>query len=287
MATYRSLANLATQTQEALFPALIDVLKVQDEALDMLIADALVTDRLTIKFARAADEGTAGYVACDDAITTSATSANSVSYDLRTINKSFSVCLPGQDLGASFVDPTEIEMQSAMKAIGKLIGDDAINGVYASNEIAGLNEQVVTTVAAASASDLLPKLDEAYDVTLSRGNLAWIMAPAAARAVELDLRSAAGGLTYDVLAGTTRNVPQYRGIPIVRSAWVPANTGYLVDREQFKLVFGASENAGAGIFNFADAGVMESRLRKIMHVYVNVQAALFNTQGATKITGLV
>ena len=45
MATFRSLSNLALQSQEKLFPALIDVLKVNDESIDMLIADALVTGR--------------------------------------------------------------------------------------------------------------------------------------------------------------------------------------------------------------------------------------------------
>jgi hypothetical protein len=287
MASYQSLTELKNYTQEQLFPQLINVLKVNDEFVDMLIADALVTDRLTIKFNRTASEGTAAYVGCDDAVTVSAVSGNSYSYDLKTINKSFSVCLPGKDQGSTFVDPTQVEMNGALTAISKIIGSDAISGLYGSGQLSGLNEQVVSTVAAASASDLIPFLDEAYDATLSRENLAFIMNPAAARAVEKDLRAAAGGLTYGELSGTTRTVSAYRGIPIVRSANVGAGIGYLVDRSQFKLFFGQGEGAIGSIFNVADAGTMETRLRKLMHIYVNAQTVLFNTQGATKITGLV
>jgi len=288
MAEYRTLTNLKDQTQEKLFPLLIDSMKINDEYVDMLIADALVTDRLTLKFSRLASAGTAAYKGCDDSVAVTAVSSNAVSRDLVVIDKSFSVCLAGQDLAASFVDPTEVEMKGAIKAISEFIGDDAINGVYASGEIGGMNEQVITTVAAASASDLLPFLDESYDATLSRGNLAWVMHPAAARAVEKDIREAAGGLQYGELTGTARNVSYYRGIPIVRSAWAPAGTGYLVDRNQFKLVFGQSQNAVGGIFNLVDTGgSMEGKLRKLYHMYVSAQTALFDTQGLTKITGLV
>lgn len=288
MAEYRTISELKNSTQDQLFPALIDQLKVNDEFVDMLIAEGLATDRFTIKGNRLASEGAASYVGCNDSITPTAVSGNAFSYDLVTINKSFSVCLPGRDQGSTFIDPTEVELKGALSAISKVIGDDAINGVYGSGELAGLDAQVAVTVAAASAADLLPALDEAYDACLSRANLAFVFNPAAARAVEKDMRAAAGGMQYGELTGTARNVSMYRNIPIVRSAWAPANTGYLIDRNEFKLFFGTGEDAIGGIFNLVDTGkAMEGKLRKLWHAYVNVQTVLFNQQGAVKITGVV
>lgn len=288
MAQYQSIADLKNSTQDQLFAELINSIKVNDEFVDMLVSSAFATDRFTLKGNRMVSTGLAGYSDCDTSLVPTAVSGAPFSYDLRTITKSFSVCLPGKDLGSTFVDPAETELKGALKAISEIIGDDAINGVYGSGEMAGLDGQVTSTVAAASAADLLPALDEAYDSVLSRTDLAFIMNPAAARAVEKDIRGAAGGLTYGELAGTARNVSMYRGIPLVRSANVAANTGYLVDRSQFKLFFGTGENAVGGIINLVDTGAsMETKLRKLWHAYVNVQTVLFDTQGAVKITGLV
>jgi hypothetical protein len=285
MAQFRTLAELASTTQDELLPGLYDITKKNDEFSGMLFADAVLTDRPAVEINRMLDKGAAEYVGCDDSITPVAISGSGYNFPLYTINRSFDACIKGQNLYSSFTDVVGAELEGAIKALAEKIGTEGMkgNGVSA---ISGLETQTTNSFAI-SGGDILGGLDRAYDETLSRGNLVFVGAPAAVRAIVAELRSTAGGLQYADLAGTGFRVPSYLGIPIVRNYNATAGKVTLVDRDAFKLFVGQSQdNSVGGIFNMVAVGALETKLRKRWHIYGNFATVLLDTQAATSITAV-
>lgn len=288
MAAFRSLASLADTTQDELLPGIIDSLLKNDEFTAAMVANAAVTDRPTVKGNRLTSTGTAAYVGADDAITPEAIETSPFSYDLLTLNRSFSVAVTGQNVYSSFTDVTAAEVEGAIKGIGEKIANDAMVGTTIGGTLSGLEEQCTNTFAISGAGFDLVDTDRLYDEVLSRGSrMAYVGKPGVIRTVLKKLRSA-GGITYDVLAGTQLRVPNYLGIPLLRNQWAPDETLFLVNLEEFKLWVGESEDMNVGgVFSLLPVGAMEARLRKLWHMYVNVAAVLHNTQGAAALIGVV
>lgn len=287
MATYRSLTDLAETTQDEMLPNLINILKMNDELTSVLISNAGVTDRPTIKGNRLVDEGAASYVNCDSTITPVAVSGSPFSYDLFWLNRSFDVCINGQNLYSSFTDVTATELEGALSAMRKQIAADAMTG-NGTTAPAGLETQITNSFAVATSGDFdLGDMDRMYDEVLSRNQLYYVGAPATVRAVVAEMRSA-GTLDYQTLAGTELRVPSYLGIPVLRNANASAGELHLFDASQFKVIFGESEDANiGGIFSMVPVGVLETALKKRWHLYCNWLAVLLDTQAAVTLTGVV
>ena len=281
MATYRSLSDLANTTQDELLVGIIDALKKNDEFTAALVSMAEVTDRPTIKGNRLASAGTPVYADCDTTITSEAISASPFSYDLMTLVRQFDCCTTGQNLYGSFTNVVASELEGALKSLSEKIADDAMAG-NGTTEIAGLETQITNSFNRAGASLDLSDVDRLFDEVLSRGpNMVMVGAPATVRTVLAEIRSEAGGLTYDTLAGTAMKVPTYLGVPVLRNQFATANYLHLVNMDDFKLYFGESEDANVGgIFSLQDIGALESKLAKRWRVYAHLASVLKNTQGA-------
>lgn len=283
MAEFRSLADLANTTQDELLVGIIDVLKKNDEWSAALIGNAVVTDRPSIKGNRLADAGGADYIDCNTTITSEAISASPFTYDLQTILRQFDVCVTGQNLYSSFTDVVGSELNGALKAISEKIAEDAMIG-NGTTAIAGLSNEVTNAFGTAGASLDVGDLDRLYDEVLSRENLVYVGAPAAIRAALAEIRSEAGGLDYGTLAGTELRVPQYLGIPMVRTQFAPDDKIYLVDMNQFRLFVGESVDANiGGVFSLVDVGVVQNKHARRWRVYGQFASVLLDTQGAAEL----
>lgn len=289
MAQFRSLADLANTTQDELLPGIINGLKQKDEFTSVLIGNAAVTDRPTIKGNRKVTDVTAGYVGCDDSITPSALSAVPFSYDLETFGASFDACIKGQNLYSSFTDVVMSELDSALQSISYLIADDAMNGT-GSGEIAGFETQVASTVAQAvtgAGNFDLSDLDALMDLVRTSGPKVFVGAPATVNVVIKELRAAAGGTDTVQVQGTDLLRPSFYNIPLLKNQNVASGELHLIDLDQFKLFVGESADANVGgIFSMVPVGVLETKLRKRWHTYINAATVLLDQQGGASLTGV-
>lgn len=283
MAEFRSLAELADTTQDELLSGLIDVLKTNDEWSAALISNAVVTDRPTVKGNRLVDEGGADYIDCDSTIVSEAISGSPFAFDLETIMRQFDVCITGQNLYSSFTDVVASELNGAIKAVGKKIAEDSMTGT-GTGEIAGLATQNVNAFGTAGTDLDVTDLDRLYDEVLSRENLVYVGAPATIRAALAEIRSEAGGLDYQTLAGTNLRVPSYLGIPMLRNQWAPSDKLFLVDMNQFRLFVGESvDNNIGGVFNLVDVGVVQNKHARRWRIYSQIAAVLLDTQASAEL----
>jgi len=289
MGQFRTFAELANTTQDLLLPGLYNGLINIDEATASMIALSQLTDRPVVKGNRTVAEGTAEYIGCDDTITPDAISGSPFSYNLLTINRSFDACIPALNLNSTFSDVVADEMEGAISAIGKKLGNDLMVGAGGS-ALAGLSNQISYTVAQATggAGNFdLSDLDALMDLVRTSGPKVFIGGVSAVNKVKAEIRASAGGETLAGVQGTDLVRPSFAGIPILKSQYVAAGTVHLVDLNQFQLYFGTSEDSNVGgVFNMVAVGALETKLRKRWHLYAQVAAVLKNLRGAASLTSV-
>jgi len=289
MGLFRTFAELVDTTQDQLLPGLYNGLINIDEATASFIALSQLTDRPSIKGNRVVSEGTADYVNCNDTITPQAISGSPFSYDLLAINRSFDVCVTASNLNSTFTDVVSSEIQGAISAIGKKLGNDLMVG-SGSGQLAGLASQISYTVAQATAGagNLdLSDLDNLMDLVRTSGPKVLIGGPAAVNRIKSEIRASAGGETTAMVQGTSLVRPSFEGIPILKSQYVASGTLHLVDVNEFQVYFGVSDDANVGgVFNLLSVGALETKLMKRWHLYVQAASVLLNTRGAASLTGI-
>lgn len=283
MATFRSLSDLRNTTTEQMIPGLIDAIRYNDQLTALMVGNSFVTDRPQIKLNRIASRSAAPIVAAGGTITSVALSANAATFDFDTIVSQFEVASQGNNQYSSFTDVVASEMVEAAKAISLTIATNIFtNGT---NTVSLTNQNINSAAVATSGALKLADLDNLSDLVLSKSaNMAFIGRPAVVNAVVRELRSTAGGLQYSDLAGTTFTVPQYLGIPLVKSQFAPAGELYLVNMDDYKIGFGTYADMQYGPFGYQEIGNVEARLAKLYRLYASVFSVLFNTAGAGKLT---
>lgn len=288
MGTYRSLTELTDLTQPELFAGIIDSLKRNDEFTAGLIANAGATDRYQIKLNRLLTVPTPAVVACGDTITSQAISAGPVTFSPITYVSQFDICQTGSNLYNSFDDIVASELRGAIKGLTEKIATDAFSG-NGSTGINGMAGLVGTSTAATSAALELSDLDVLFDTMLDKnGPVALVGTPAVVRAVIREMRESAGGMTYGTLAGTEMTVPQYMGVPLLKTQYATAGALYMVNLETgYKLYFGITEDTNVGAFSVQNIGTLESSLAKRMRLYAHIFGVSENPQGIARLTGVV
>ena len=282
---YRSLSDLRNTTTEQMIPGLVDAIRYNDQLSALMIGNAFVTDRPQIKLNRIAERSAASVVAAGGTITSVALSATAATFDFDTIVSQFEVASQGYNQYSSYTDVKAAEMVEAAKRIGRTI---ASNIFVSGTNTVGLNVQNINSAAVATSGALkLADLDNLSDLVLSKSaNMAFIGKPASVNAVVRELRSTAGGLQYSDLAGTAFTVPQYLGIPLVKSEFATAGELWLVNLDDYKLGFGNYSDMSYGIFGLQEVGPAEARLATISRLYASIFTVLFNTAGAGKLTNV-
>lgn len=286
----RSLTQLRDTTTEELVSGLIDASKLLNEAASLLIENAIVIDKPELKFNRKTNDGAVQKnVGCTTTIANNNIATVPVTIPLQTYVRQFDVCTIGQNLYSSYTDVVASELSGAVQALTEAIVTDAFIG-DGTNEILGLDAQVATSFAAAGPTLDLADLDALYDAVVSKGpRMAFIGNPTAVRAVIRELREASA-LNYQEISGTNFRVPEYLGYPVLRAAGLPAGSLYFVNLDEFKLVFGENVNGNLGqnlgIYTLQDLGPSQTTMVNLWRVYIHVNAALLNTQGAAELTGV-
>lgn len=287
----RSLTSLRDTTTEQLVAGLIDASKEINEVATLLLENAIVIDKPEIKFNRKTNDGAVQkMVTCSTTLNNVNPTTSAVTLSLATYVRQFDVCTTGQNLYSAFSDVVADELEAAVKALTEAIVTDAFTG-NGTTAINGLDNQVTTSFAIAGTSLDLADLDALYDAVISKGpRMAFVGNPAVVRAVIRELREA-GNLRYMELAGNALATPQYLGIPVARAQGLPAGSLYLVNLDEFKLIFGekigGNDGQDLGIYTLQDLGPSQSTFVHLWRVYCHVNAALFSTQGAAELTGVV
>jgi hypothetical protein len=290
---YRSLLIMAVHspteaaklTQNDLQIGVTEAVITTDQSLQY--ADAFVTDRPVIDFNYEATLPAGGFIGHDDNVSDGAATFTNVTRSLRTLMTQVTVPLKVESLYSSFAQQSGVQIIKSAKGLGQTFSDNLVTGdnnAGSSNEIEGWATMMtgISATQSISANGLLSleMVDQLLDekLLLKTGKVAFVCNSKVKSKMNSLLR-AAGGLTYETLAGTNLNVPSYRGVPILQNDYITGtsgNTGVLYavnfDRENgVGLAFGRAsagpENmAGAGVFSVQRVGIHQSKNQVIYRV---------------------
>lgn len=285
----RTLAQLADTTQDDLFAGFVDTLLKTDEFTAALIANAGVTDRPSIKFNRLASVPTPVYADCDTSFSNQAISGGPVTVDLLTLAVQFNVCTIGQNLYSSYTDVVASEVQGALQGLSHKILADAVGSGNGSTAILGLDSVATNTFAKAGGAVDVGDLDRLIDEVKDKNDRCFFLgAPATVRKVLAELRSEAGGMDYQTLAGTSMRTPAYLGYNILKAEGAASGSLYFVNPDSgYKLYFGTSEDMPIGsVFNMQDLGNSQTKLEKLWRIYAHIAGVSINPLGIAELTGV-
>jgi hypothetical protein len=283
----RSLAELVNLTQDDLQVGIFDNLKKLDNFTAILLANAGVTDRPTIKWNRLASVPAAVVADCSTTLTSEAISASPFTADLFTIVRQFDACTIGAGLYSTYTDVVESEVQGALKSINEKIANDALQG-NGSTSFNGIENYTTNSFAIAGSTLDLSDMDKLLDEVKGGPNKVFVGAPAAIRALRREIREAGAGSTAAEIAG--RMIPTYENVPYVASEFVDAGKIHLVDLDEgFKIVFGTTYDPAlnGGAFALEDLGSSKTKLAKEWRLYAHVAGWSATSQGLAVLTGAV
>lgn len=211
---------------------------------------------------------------------------------------------------SNVTDQTATQIASKAKSAGRRYQDQMINGDGTTNNMTGLlalcaaSQKVTAKIAGVPTNGgplTFAELDELIDlVTDKDGQVDYIMMHGRTRRSYLALIRSLGGTSpgdiYTMVSG--KQLPAYRGIPILRNDWIPINqtTGSLTtgttvfagtfdDGSQTHGISGLTAENGAGIM-VKDVGEREAADERIHRVIWYCGLAMFSEKGLAAYTGV-
>lgn len=285
----QSLTDLAYITQNDLLTGYIDALKKTDQLTAALVAQAGVTDRPAIVFNKLASVPTPVYADCSTSFSSQSISASNVTVNLLTMAVQFNVCDIGTNLYNSFTDILAAETAGALEGMSHKILAGVVGSGNGSSAIYGLDSVDANTVACAvSASPDVGDFDALIDAVKAKdGGMVFAGSPLVVRKMVKELRSEAA-MQWQELAGTTLNVPSYRGYSIVAAEGLDDTKLFAFSPQGYRLWFGtrADQNVG-GVFGFQQLGESQSKMEKLFRIYAHIAGVSLNPLGIASLTGVV
>jgi hypothetical protein len=284
----QSLSDLAYTTQSDLLAGFIDTLLKTDQLTAALVAQAGVTDRYSITFNRLASVPEPVYADCSTSLSSQSISGANVSVNLLTLAVQYNVCDIGQNLYSSFTDVLAAETQGALEGMSHKILAGVVGSGNGSTAIYGLDSVDTNTVACAvSGSPDVSDFDALIDaVKVKEAGQVFAGSPAAVRKMVKELRSEAS-MQWQELAGTTLNVPSYRGYPIVAAEGLDDSKLFFFGPQGYRLWFGNREDQSVGgVFGWQQLGESQTKLEKLYRIYTHIAGVSLNPKAIASLTNV-
>jgi hypothetical protein len=205
--------DVAGQTLPDLQLGLINALEEQHQFLRA--CPTWVSDKLTIQYTYTLSGGNAVFHAEDGTLTGSVVKYQTITRDLECFSAVFPISDKAIEQGSSFESVMMNQVIAQMNEMANKLGDAVINDDGTSNTIFGL-DALASQVANISGNLTRAGLDKLLDVYTFGNTDRWAFVGNANLATKFrDVTVAAGGTTYETLAGTQLNAPTYRGVPFL------------------------------------------------------------------------
>ena len=286
---YRSLADVAAETQSELLAGLVPYFTSNNELLTWL--DSEVIDRPSVTINRVEDIGSAGPLACNTSIESEAISAGPAEFNLKQFYRAFDVC--GQTESAmgnkAFVDEVGENLAGAAQALGDLIASQIVLGNGAGTNILGFDSIVTNSFAIDGANTTLSDLDALIDaVDFKSGKMAFVANKATRRNIKR-LLNEEGDKTRVELADNMF-VPGYEGIPMLAHTAVPNGQIYLINGDKnlrgSYMIYGDRPGDVLAPFRLVDVGWRETSDRRQWRLIVQAAVVTKSTQSLARLTGV-
>jgi hypothetical protein len=264
MPEYRSILDIKNNTNPVI-NSMIDSLTLVNEVMPLVMANSVLTDRISIKGERELG-GTSAVVAdCESTLTSVAMSGQGYAYDLEAIVRPFSVCEIAE------ADGLAAEVQKnlfvALRDMGETISQLAIGDI---------ESQTANVDSAGAATFTLDDLDTLfYEVkNKTAGSFIYFGGPSAIKEIIASIRAELGGVNYTEMAGL--QVPVYRGVPIL-------TTEHATDKTITAVDFGSFQ----GYFNKLGTGVEVAPFLTLTDLGPAVNALKHNWRVGTLFTSVI
>jgi hypothetical protein len=286
---YRTLADVAAQTQDLLLPGLVQKYLTTNETLAWMTT--LAIDRPSISVNRVASYGAVQKgIDCNTSLTSVAISASNEVFNLVQYARQYEVCNQVTGLASTFVDQAGEELLGAIKAMAEEVGVDAING-SGSGEIKGLESLITNSVAASTVggSGDVEAIWSLFDSVKAKSSKMALMANAKTKRRIMSALLASATVGTSELKGTSFMVPNFNGASILTNDTIADGSIYLANGDpQEGLFMAVGEHPGnniGGLFRFVDVGINQSKDTRINRVFGSFAQILKSNDAIAAVTG--
>jgi hypothetical protein len=286
---YRTLADVAAQTQDLILPGLVQKYMTTNEYIAW--ADTLVIDRPSVSVNRVVDVGAVQKgVDCNTTLNSVALSASNEVFSLVQYARQYEICNQVIGLASSFVDQVGEESLNAMKAMTNELAIDAIDG-SGTGEIKGLNNLVTTSYAASAVGGAgdIEAIWALFDLVKAKSAKMAIVTNAKTKRKLMSALLASANVGTAELKGTSFLVPVFNGASILVNDTATDGDVFLVNGDPSEGVFLAvGEHPGSnigGIMRYVDVGISQTKDTRIARLHGSFAHILKSNDAIARVTG--